>query len=150
MAFILGKRVLSAEEWSKKYATRAKASGADWLKAVLSPSKNPIEAALKATAKRKAKVEESLRDGTWEKSMAKVDQDLMILMIEKGGAAAYENAVDAKQEKQARKIKLMQPMVEALALELDKMPDVTDADREKKMIAAKNGMKDVGRKLRAS
>ena len=72
----------------------------------------------------------------------------MYKTIEAIGQTAYEQGITAREGKIKTKIQRLQPLVAALAATLDRMPQDTDAQREAKMIAAKRGMQEIGRKLR--
>ena len=144
----LGPRVISADEWAEKQVSRASSAASEWEKKVLRPRKNPIEAAIKKAEKRRNKVLESLDQGKWEKAMAKVDENLMYAVIRKRGASAYRAGVEDRKDKVAARVKELQPMVAALAANIDAMPDATDADREKRLLAARKGMIEIGKKRR--
>jgi len=145
----LGPRVLSPEDWAAKQAGRASAAADTWAANVKKPRKNPVEAALKADGKRKDKLQEAEKAGKWAKAMKKVDLDEMYLTIDKVGAAGYRAGVEARTGKISRVYKELQPMVAALAGSIDAMPDATDADREKRLLAARRGMIEIGKKRTA-
>lgn len=143
-----GSRVKSAEDWATKQIERSTAAGADWLRGVLSPKKHPIEAAIAADGKRKQKLAEAERAGSWLAAMRRVDVDEMYKTIEAIGQSAYEGGIAAREGKIRNKIGKLQPLVEALAKTIDAMPQDTDAQREARMIAAKRGMQDIGKRLK--
>jgi hypothetical protein len=145
---VLGPRVKSADDWANDQVSNAVNAADRYAKNVLAPARNPVEAALAASAKRKQKVAEAESQGKWDKAMAKVDQDQMYATIKKRGAAAFSSGVSDRKEKIVARVKELQPMVAALADTLDKMPQGTDAEREAKMIAAKRGMQTIGKKRR--
>ena len=144
----LGPRVLSPDEWAKKQTKRAADAAEDWEKGVLRPKRNPIEAALAASAKRENKIKQALAAKKWDKAMAAVDEALMYATIRKRGASAFRAGVEDRAEKVAARVKELQPMVSALASTIDAMPDATDADREKRLLAARRGMIEIGKKRR--
>lgn len=144
----VGGRVKSPKDWADKQIARSSTAGGDWLKGVLSPRKHPIEAAIAANGKRKQKLAEAEREERWLHSMERVDVDEMYKTIEANGQSAYEAGITSREGKIRHKIDKLQPLVEALAKTLDAMPQDTDGQREAKMIAAKRGMQDIGRKLR--
>lgn len=143
-----GERVISAEDWASKQVSRAQAASGDWLKGVLSPRKNPVQAAIAANGKRKQRLAQAEQEERWLHSMERVDVDAMYHTIETIGQQAYEQGIAARQPKVAGKVARLRPLVAALAATLDKMPQDTDQQREAKMIAAKRGMQEIGRKLR--
>ena len=142
----LGPIVLSAEEWAEKQVSRASAAASEWEKNVLRPRRDPIKAAIAAAPKRAEKVRESLDQGKFEKAMAKVDENLMYEVIRKRGASAFRSGVEDRRAKVVARVKELQPMVAALKQTIDAMPDVTDADREKRLLAGRRGMIEIGKK----
>jgi hypothetical protein len=142
----LGPVVISPEEWAEKQVTRAANAASEWEKNVLRPRRDPIAAAIAAAPKRDQKVRESLEQKKFEKAMAKVDENLMYEVIRKRGAAAFRSGVEDRRAKVVSRVKELQPMVAALKQTIDAMPDVTDADREKRLLAARRGMIEIGKK----
>lgn len=144
----LGARVLSPEEWADKQVKRASDAADAWLEHVQKPRRDPIKAALAASAKRANKIREALEQKKWDKAMAGVDEDLMFEIIRKRGAAAFRAGIEDRKAKVSARTKELQPMVTALAKSIDAMPDATDADREKRLLAARRGMIEIGKKRR--
>jgi len=144
----LGPVVTSAEEWAEKQVKRASDAASEWLKNVQRPRRDPLKAAVAANAKRTQKVKESLDQDKWAKAMAKVNEDTMYETIRKRGESAYRAGVEDRAAKVLERAKELQPMVAALKTSIDAMPDVTDADREKRLLAARRGMIEIGKKRR--
>jgi len=141
----LGPAVLTPEEWTEKQVKNASAAADEWLKRVKKPRKEPIKAALEKKEKYKNKMEESLKEERWAKAMEQVDEKVMYEVIDKVGASGYRNGVENKKAKVAAKVKKLQPLVVAVKETIDKMPDATDADREKRLLAARKLMIEVGK-----
>lgn len=144
----LGPLVISPEEWAEKQVERASRAASEWEKNVQRPRRDPIKAAIAAGPKRAEKLRESLDNKKWEKAMAGVDEDLMYSVIRKRGAAAFRSGIEDRKEKVLARAKELQPMVATLKATIDAMPDVTDADREKRLLAARRGMIEIGKKRR--
>jgi len=145
----LGPAVIAPEDWAAKQIARASAAADDWLKGVKRPRKNPVEAAIKANDKRKDRLAEAEKADKWRKKMGKVNLDEMYDTIEKVGAGGYRAGVEARTGKITRVAKELQPMVAALRGSIDAMSDATDADREKRLLAARRGMIEIGKKRTA-
>jgi len=141
----LGPAVLTPEEWTEKQVKNASAAADEWLKRVKRPRKEPIKAALEKKEKYKNKMEESLKEERWAKAMEQVDEKVMYEVIDKVGASGYRNGVENKKAKVAAKVKKLQPLVVAVKETIDEMPDATDADREKRLLAARKLMIEVGK-----
>jgi len=144
----VGPRVLEPEEWAAKQMERATAAAAEWLKRVTRPRKNPIQAAIAAAGKRRDKLEESLRLGKWEKAMEKVDPEIMYAVIEAVGETGFKRGIENRKAKIEARIKELQPLVLEVARTIDEMPEVTEADREKRLLAARKLMIELGKKRR--
>jgi flagellar biosynthesis/type III secretory pathway protein FliH len=145
---MLGSRVISPEAWAAKQQSRAVAAADDWLQGVLHPTSIPSEAAIKANAKRIDKLAQSEKEGKWLKAMQKVNPDEMYEIIKAVGSAGYKSGIEARKVKIERVVKEMQPLVASVAATIDAMPQATDADREKRLIAGRRLMIEVGKKLR--
>lgn len=144
----LGPPVIDAAEWAAKQVKNATAAAGEWLKNVKRPRRDPLAAAIAAGPKRAEKVRQSLEEKKWEKAMAKVDEDLMYQVIDAGGAEVFRKGVEMRKVKVAARVAELQPMVTALKKEIEAMPDVTDADREARLLAARRGMIAIGKKRR--
>lgn len=144
----LGPPVIDPAEWADKQVKRAVAAASDWEKNVQRPRRDPIKAALAASAKREQKVKEALEQKKWDKAMATVDEDMMYEVIRKRGASAFRTGIEDRRAKVVARAKELQPLVAALKKAIEAMPDVTDADREARLLAARRGMIEIGKKRR--
>lgn len=144
----IGSRVIDAKDWKDKQIVRATAAADEWKKKILKPKKNPVEAAIKANDKRVDKLMASIKEKKWEKAMARVDMDIMYKVIEATDPAAFSGGIERRAAKIEAVYKDLQPMVLALAESIDAMPDKSDADREKRLLAARRGMIEIGKKRR--
>lgn len=142
----LGSRVIDSDEWAKKQTERAAAASGEWLKRTLKPRKHPIQAAIKADAKRKDKLAKAEAEGKWLKKMKLVNEDEMFETIKKVGEQGFRSGIENRSHKINRTVKELQPMVAAAAATIDAMPDATDADREKRLLAARRLMIEIGKK----
>jgi hypothetical protein len=134
---------LSPEQWAAKLATRASAAGQDWLDGVKNPVRDPVQAALKAEPKYRAKMQESLQKGTWAKKMAKVDSAAMKATAERVGSGAYVQGITARADKiQAAGARIL-PKIYAVADKVAAMPDATDGDRDARMLANVKGLREI-------
>jgi hypothetical protein len=142
----LGSPVIPADEWADKQVRNASNASATWLKNVKRPRRNPLEAAIAAAPKRENKVKEALAQKKWEKAMAKVDENVMYATIDKRGESAFRAGIEDRKDKVLARVRELQPLVTAVATTIQSMPDATDADREKRLLAARKLMIEVGKK----
>lgn len=137
--------VTPPDKWAKKMLERSANAGQDWLDGVKNPSRDPAQAAVKAAPKWKQKMQDAIASGKWEKKMAKVNGAEIAAAAERAGPSAYTQGIANRSEKITRVIADLQPRVSALQNKINSLPDVTDADREKKMIENMRGMKQIGK-----
>jgi len=142
------KKVKSADRWASQQITNAEAAGDDWLDGVKNPSRNPIDAALAAKDKFVDRLTTAIKDGKWEKGLAKSSQAEIIEIATKVGTGAYTTGVRARESKIKRVVGELQPLVQAVSDSIQALPDKTDADREKRLLSARKLMLEVGKKRR--
>jgi len=145
---MLGPRVVDPESWAEDMISAAQNKADKWLRNSLRPKKDPKQQALKAKGKWKNKMQEAIQQGNWEKGIQAVDETMRNQMIEQTGTAGYSSGVSRKAAKVTAKVKRLQPLVAALAETLDKMPIDTPEQRAAKMIAARDGMQAIKKRLR--
>jgi len=142
------KKVKSADRWAKQQIDNAVAAADDWLDGVKNPSRNPIDAALAAKDKFVDRLNQAIKDGKWEKGLAKSSQAEIIEIATKVGSGAYSTGVSARESKVKRVVGELQPLVQAVSDTIQAMPDKLDADREKRLLSARKLMLEVGKKRR--
>lgn len=144
----IGGRVLDPAEWARRQLEGAAQAGDRWLYGVLHPKRNPVKAAIDANQKRKDRLAQAEKEEKWLHSMQRVDMDEMYATVEAVGPTGYTAGIANRAGKVIKRVAELQPLVEALAKRLDEMPQDTEAQREAKMIAAKRGMQEIGRRRR--
>jgi len=143
------KKVKSAERQAKQLMEHAEGAADDWLEGVKNPSRNPIEAAIAAAPKWKDRLSQAIKDGKYEKGLAKSSAAEIIEVAEKIGASGYATGVRARESKIKRVFNELQPLQQAVSDTIQNMPDGTDAEREKRLLQARKLMLEVGKKRRA-
>ena len=145
----LAPRVPEVADIVAKHAERTAAAGDAWKAGVLRPKKDPVQAAIAAKGKWAAKLTEAIRDDSFAKGLAAVDEDEMVRIIESTSPSVFTDGVARRSGKYRAKMEKARPMVLALAVEIDKMPQDTEAQREARMLAATRGMRAIGKRLKA-
>lgn len=133
--------VKKSEDWLDKQLARVRVSTEDYKKGIMAPERDPIAAALAANDKRKEGIRRSLEDETWEKTMrtlTKEDWSKPALTL---GAARFVPGVEAKKDKINKFITAWRPILEGVQADVRAMPEVTDADREGRMLENLRAMK---------
>jgi len=146
----LGPLVPSATDWVKDMTEAAKAKAAKWLKKSTHPSEDPKKEALKAAKKYENNMREALEEKRWDDGIKAYDEDVRIKSIEACGESGFRTGIDRKAHKAQAKIEKLQPLVVTLKEKIAKMPVDTKDQRGAKMLAARDGMLDVGKEMRKS
>jgi len=143
------KKVKDATRWANQQISNAQAAADDWLEGVKNPSRNPIEAALAAKEKFVDRLNQAIKDGKWEKGLAKSSAAEIIEIATKVGTGAYSTGVGARETKIKRVVGELQPLAQSVSDTIQAMSDKTDAEREKRLLTARKLMLEVGKKRRA-
>lgn len=118
------------QKWSRK----AEGAREDYVAGVQRPRRNPIEAALQAGEKWRAKMQDPRTYEAWKKALASISFDEWVKLAVELGSSRYVDGVRTKNYKYERFASKWFPILERLVAEVRRLPDVTDADRERRMI----------------
>lgn len=140
--------VPNADRWARKQIANAEAAGDSWLQGIKTPSADPKQAALAAKEKHKQKTQEALNEDRYAKGIAKYDLDDALRTAEAVGASGYANGIRARESKIMKTVADLQPRIAAVKKVIDAMPQATDGDREKRLLAARKLMIEVGKARR--
>ena len=144
----LGPRVKTAADWVDDMVAGAKSRSKRWLENSLRPRKDPKKAALAAKGKYESNVRKALEEKRWDDGIEGYDEKAREEVIANVGTSGFERGIETHKPKAVAKINKLRPMVAALAKTIDDMPQDTDSEREARMIAAKDGMKEIGRLMK--
>jgi hypothetical protein len=133
--------IKTAQEVTQKWTQRTSAAAADYAHGVATTDKDPTALAIAAGPRYLQNVQKSFNDGTWANG------------LRRSGKAGWQAAVAAKGQTnfstgvQAAEAKVNEAFTKLLAFEqnllntVSGMPNVTDADRENRMLAWVRGMR---------
>jgi len=138
------KKVKDATRWAEQQIKNAKDAADDWLSGVKNPSRNPIEAALAANDKRIDRLNESIKNKKWEKNLGRATLADITTVCDKLGSSVFSAGVEARTMKINKRVGELQPLAQDVSNTIQAMPDKTDADREKRLTAARKLMIAVG------
>lgn len=133
--------VKPASDWLDKQLARVRVSGPDYKKGVLSPKRDPIAAALAANEKRKEGLRKAEEENRWENTMRTLSIEDWRGPASTLGADRFIPGVEAKKDKINKFITSWRPILEGVQNEVQGMAEVTDGDREQRMLANLRGMK---------
>jgi len=140
----IGPLVIDADTWAKRWQGSAEGAATDWEERALTPSRDPVEAAIAANKKRQDRYAEAEKKEKWLKTMKKRKKEDVFEGIQATGASGYKAKIGAAATKAKRRFTELQPKVQALKASIQAMSDATDTDREKRMLAARKGMLAIG------
>lgn len=132
---------LTPDQIAKKMVENASRSTDSYKQGVLNPKRGPATAALAASEKRAEAVRKAETDRTWEKAMATVPDSYVSQRAAEVGAPRYASGVTAAKPKIENFWRKFHPILEGIEAEVQGMPDVSDSDREARMIANLRAMK---------
>jgi len=142
------KKVISPDKWKDRLIRRATAAADDWLEGIKSPARDPIKASIEADGKWKDRIQTAIREDRRKKALEKVSWSEAVAVAERIGPSGFAAGISAREGKIAKRVAELQPLVQAVSDAIQAMPDATDADREKRLLAARRLMIEVGKKRR--
>lgn len=119
---------------AKKMVENAKRATESYRQGVMNPIRGPATAALAAADKRAEAVRRSLDDKTWEKAMATISDEYVQRKAAEVGSARFASGVEAAKDKIEKFWSKWTPHLEEVRSKIEAMPDVTDSDREARML----------------
>lgn len=135
-------RVIPPEEWvSKQINTMSAVGETNYRAGITRPKKNPIEAGIAAQDKYEAKMRDPNVLKRRVEKLRKTNMDEWAAMAERVGAGRLVSGVVERRFKVERFVGGYQPKLMGHLRSIDAMPDVTDADRERRMIENLKGLK---------
>lgn len=142
------KRLPTADEAVDKMTRNLDAMGDEWVKKTLTPTKDPIEEALRKEGKHKARTIEALNEGRYGKGLRRVDKAQMRAAIAATPPTAVADGVKRRIEKVRSRMRAYFGELGTHVSAMDALPANTDAEAEAKVLANLRGMKAIGKKLR--
>jgi len=140
--------VIDSATWAGLIVKRGADAAEYWKKRTLSPSKDPIKAGIDAEAYYASQTKAAIDSQARMKALQKTNLTEYGEIVEATPPSAYADGLTRKTVKINTKIGKLQPLVEGLRKAIAAMPETTDGEREKKMIAARRGMKLVGKVMK--
>jgi hypothetical protein len=126
-----------------KYVSRTQAAGQDWVDGIQNSTVDTVANMVKSNAKWKSKMQAAINNDTWVKRVSKLSTSDIKAMVAKVGAGAYTSGISNRQDKIGKAFARVMPLIDQVATTVRAMPDVTDADREARMIANVRGLRQI-------
>lgn len=135
-------RVIDPGTWVKKQIDTLTSVGRNnYLLGIKNPKKDPIAAGIAAQKKYENKMKDAKVLARREEQLKKTNIAEWTAMCENLGADKLVDGVTKRQYKVERFVAKFQPMLKAHLAKIDALPDVTDADRENRMLENLRGLR---------
>jgi len=133
----IGPRIPETDDWVRDWAEGVEATGERWKRRAMRPKAFAPEAAIKAVAKFKAKLKKALEAGYWEKKLGKITVEELSEILAATTPEDFVRGALRRKSKMYRRIDEQRELRIYAATKMDAMPVETDAQRERKMLAAR-------------
>lgn len=135
-------RLIGATEWVDKQITTIQAVGeSHYREGITRPKKDPIQAGIAAQGAYEAAMRDPAVLKRREAALKQTNMDEWVSMAERVGAGRLVTGVVERRYKVERAIGNLQPKLAALLSRIDALPNVTDADRERRMVENLRGLR---------
>lgn len=141
--------VPSAEEMASDLITNAANAGGKWERKIQRPRRSFKTAGIAAAGKHTSNTRRALDEGRYAKGMSKVNEDEAIATALAVGGSGFAAGIERRGAKIRRVFSELQPQFVALARTIEAMPQDTDAQREARLLAARKGMIDIGKRRKS-
>lgn len=130
-----------AQTVASKWSSRTQAAAQDFVDGVAKTDVDPTQRAIQAKARMRQRVLEAIDSGRWEAALSKVGKAGWQAAVAAKGAAAFTAGVAAAETKVAQAFGPLLAFEKGLQATVQAMPNNTDADRNNRMLAWANGMR---------
>lgn len=128
-------RLATPQQWVEKQINNLVAVGeTNYRAGITHPRKDPIQAGIAAQDKYVAKMRDPAVLARRETALRKTNIDEWVSMAERVGAQRLVEGVVARRFKVERAVEVRHRVATEIVARIDAMPDVTDSDRERRMI----------------
>jgi hypothetical protein len=141
LLFVLAYAVTTdANAVAQKWATRTSAAQQDYISGAENTSKDPTQLAINNQQRLLANFQNAVNSGKWANNLRAVGKAGWIAAIQAKGNN-FSTGVNAAQAKVAAKFAPLLQYENNLQQQVDAMPNITDTDRENRMLAWVRGMR---------
>lgn len=131
----------SAQQVATKWVQRTSAAQQDYLDGVAQTDVDPTQRAIAAQGRLRSEFLAAVDSGKWASRLQSVGKAGWQAAVRDKGGAAYLNGVQAAEGKVATAFGPLLSFEQGLQATVQAMPNVTDADRNNRMLAWANGMR---------
>ena len=131
----------SAQAVAQKWVQRTSAAAQDYAAGVASTDKDPTALAIAAGQRYIQNVTNAFNNGTWANALRKAGKTGWQQAVASKGVTAFSNGVSAAESKVAEAFGPLLAFESTLQQQVSAMPNVSDVDRENRMLAWTRGMR---------
>lgn len=131
---------LNARADTEKQIRNAQHASQDYVKGVQETQKNPMERAKAALPKMKANFLRAMDEGKVEAGLDATSFEDWKKITAKKGSERYSSGVEESRAKQIAFREEFYPHLEQVMASVESMPDLTETDREQRMLANARGI----------
>jgi len=136
------KRVISPEDWKNRQISTLRSVGrANYLQGIASPKDDPIAAGIRAEAKYAEETRKAIDAKRRATALGKTSMSEWYTYAVNIGADKLVDGVVKREAKVSAFTTAFQPLLTSLLAKIDALSQVTDADRENKVIENLRGLK---------
>jgi len=136
------KRVISPEDWKNRQLDTLRSVGrANYVKGIASPHADPIDAGIKAEGKYAEETRKAIDAGRRKAALAKSSMAEWYQYSSTIGADKLVDGVIKREPKVGAFITAFQPMLTSHLAKIDGLANVTDSDRENRVLENLRGLK---------
>jgi hypothetical protein len=133
-----------AQSYADKWVTRTSAASQDYAQGVAQTDKDPSALAIAAQARLLSNFQSAVQSGKWANRLRASGKAGWQSAVAAKGVANFQNGVSAARDKVAAAAGPLLAFESNLQRQVSGMPNVTDADREARMLAWTRGMRQYG------
>ena len=136
------KRVLSPEDWKKRQLDTLRSVGrANYVEGIKSPKADPIARGIATEGKYAEETRKAIDAGRRKAALEKTSMNEWYQYASTLGADKLVDGVTKREAKVSKFITSFQPMLTSHLATVDALADVTDSDRENRMLTKLRGLK---------
>ncbi len=140
----MAKKLATAENIVKKTLARAGQAPRDWEQGLQNASGTITSAMKQAGPRFAASMQKVITDKLWDKAVAPLTDEMIIAAALKVGGNTWLNGLTTREDKLLRAWQVLQPRLQTHVDKINAMPNVTEADRERRMVENLHGMRALG------
>lgn len=130
---------------AEKLIRRAQGAASDYVAGMQAPKRDPVQAAVRAKGKYADKVQEAIRNNSYERGVRSQNYAEAVQIATGDGGSAYTSGVAKRAAKIQRVHADLMPRLGAVSQAIQAMPQDTDGQREQRLLAARKAMIAVGK-----